>query len=61
MIGAWAHYAKCPERYVAHKPKSISFEEAAAMPLAALTALQGLRKYKGSLSGKTVFVPAGRQ
>ncbi|KAG6182833.1 hypothetical protein E4U46_005903 [Claviceps purpurea] len=57
--GAWAHYAKCPERYVAHKPKSISFEEAAAIPLAALTALQGLRKYEGSLSGKTVFVPAG--
>jgi hypothetical protein len=25
-----------------------------------MTALQALRKYKGDLAGKTVFVPAGR-
>ncbi|KAG5921286.1 hypothetical protein E4U42_005911 [Claviceps africana] len=57
--GAWAEFAKCPERFIALKPKSISMEEAAAIPLAAMTALQGLRKYEGSLSGKTVFVSAG--
>ncbi|KAG5996442.1 hypothetical protein E4U43_002854 [Claviceps pusilla] len=33
--------------------------DAAAIPLAAMTALQALRRYKGSLSGKTVFIPAG--
>jgi NADPH:quinone reductase-like Zn-dependent oxidoreductase len=37
----------------------MSFEEAAAVPLAAMTALQAIRKYKGDLAGKTVFVPAG--
>jgi len=41
------------------KPRSLSFEEAASIPLAAMTALQALRKYHGSLAGKTVFVPAG--
>ncbi|PHH58486.1 hypothetical protein CDD82_2951 [Ophiocordyceps australis] len=29
------------------------------MPLAGVTALQVLNKYKGSLQGKTVFIPAG--
>ncbi|CAI7668865.1 unnamed protein product [Penicillium bialowiezense] len=37
----------------------MSFEEAASLPLAAMTALQALRKYPGDLAGKTVFVPAG--
>jgi NADPH:quinone reductase-like Zn-dependent oxidoreductase len=37
----------------------MSFEEAAAVPLAAMTALQAFGKYEGDLSGKTVFVPAG--
>jgi NADPH:quinone reductase-like Zn-dependent oxidoreductase len=37
----------------------MSFEEAAAVPLAAMTALQSFRLYKGDLSGKTVFIPAG--
>ena len=59
--GSWAEYAKCPDRYVAKMPSSMSFADAAAIPLAALTAFQALQKYKGSLAGKTVFVPAGRQ
>lgn len=33
--------------------------EAASIPLAAMTALQALRRYQGNLEGKTVFVPAG--
>ncbi|KAG6026147.1 hypothetical protein E4U41_001341, partial [Claviceps citrina] len=57
--GAWAEFAKCADGFVARKPRSVSLEEAAAVPLAAMTALQALRKYKGSLSGKTVFVSAG--
>ncbi|KAJ5472612.1 hypothetical protein N7530_006613 [Penicillium desertorum] len=47
------------EKYIALKPPSLSFEDAASIPLAAMTALQALRKYKGDLAGKTVFVPAG--
>lgn len=57
--GAWSEYAKCAEFYVARKPKSLSFGDAASLPLAAVTALQALRRYKGSLEGKTVFIPAG--
>lgn len=59
LIGAWSEYAKCAERYVALKPKSLSFGDAAALPLAGMTALQVFRQYEGSLEGKTVFVPAG--
>ncbi|KAK5103908.1 hypothetical protein LTS08_003331 [Lithohypha guttulata] len=57
--GSWAEYATCPESYIASKPKMLNFEEAASLPLAAVTALQALRKYRGPLEGKTVFVPAG--
>ncbi|KAL2785764.1 chaperonin 10-like protein [Aspergillus keveii] len=57
--GSWSEYAVCPERFIALKPPSLSFEDAAAIPLAASTAFQALKKYHGDLSGKTVFVPAG--
>ncbi len=60
-VGAWSEYVKCSERYVALKPKNLSFSDAAALPLAGVTALQVLRQYKGSLEGKTVFIPAGRR
>ncbi|KAJ5629582.1 hypothetical protein N7528_003239 [Penicillium herquei] len=56
--GSCSEYAVCPESQIGLKPPSMSFEEAASIPLAAMTALQALRKY-GDLSGKTVFVPAG--
>merc|ERR1712000_331266 len=57
--GSWSEYAKCAESFVALKPASLSFSDAASMPLAGVTALQALSKYEGSLEGKTVFVPAG--
>ena len=41
-----AEYAVTPERALAMKPPNVSFEEAAAVPLAGLTALQGLREGK---------------
>jgi NADPH:quinone reductase-like Zn-dependent oxidoreductase len=37
----------------------MSFGDAAALPLAAMTCLQALRRYEGDLAGKTVFIPAG--
>ncbi|EKV16573.1 Alcohol dehydrogenase [Penicillium digitatum PHI26] len=52
-------FVKCTEKYIALKPPSLSFEDAASIPLAAMTALQALGKYKGDLTEKTVFVPAG--
>jgi NADPH:quinone reductase-like Zn-dependent oxidoreductase len=41
--GSLADYACAVESNVAAKPASVSFEDAAAIPLAGLTALQGLR------------------
>ena len=43
--GGFAEYVCVPEAHAALKPASMSFEEAAAIPLAALTALQGLRDH----------------
>ncbi|MFZ1400956.1 MAG: alcohol dehydrogenase catalytic domain-containing protein, partial [Candidatus Promineifilaceae bacterium] len=41
--GSFAEYVCAPERVLALKPDNISFAEAAAVPVAALTALQALR------------------
>ena len=41
--GAFAEYVAAPAGRVARKPANLTFAEAAAVPLAAITALQGLR------------------
>lgn len=41
--GGFADYVTVPENAIAIKPKNISFEEAAALPMAATTALQALQ------------------
>jgi NADPH:quinone reductase-like Zn-dependent oxidoreductase len=41
--GSWAEYASARETRLARKPANLSFEEAAAVPVAAVTALQALR------------------
>lgn len=40
--GGYAEYVTCSEKVVARKPSNLSFAEAAAVPLSALTAWQGL-------------------
>jgi NADPH:quinone reductase-like Zn-dependent oxidoreductase len=45
-LGGFAEYVCAPEEALALKPANITFEEAAAVPMAAMTALQGLRKGK---------------
>jgi NADPH:quinone reductase-like Zn-dependent oxidoreductase len=52
----FAEYA-CPrERYLALKPTNLSFDEAAAVPMAALTALQGLRDKGRIQPGQKVLI-----
>lgn len=41
--GAYAEYVCVPEDQISLKPANLTFEQAAAVPLAAITALQGLR------------------
>jgi NADPH:quinone reductase-like Zn-dependent oxidoreductase len=41
--GAFAEYVAVPQTSLAPKPGNLTFEQAAAVPLAAVTALQGLR------------------
>lgn len=54
--GAFAEYACAPEAKLVRKPESLSFDEAAAVPVAGLTALQGLRD-KGHLQpGQDVLI-----
>jgi NADPH:quinone reductase-like Zn-dependent oxidoreductase len=55
-LGAFAEYACAREDAVVLKPANSSFEEAAAAPVAALTALQGLRD-KGQIQpGQQVLI-----
>lgn len=48
--GAFAEYACASEANLAPKPGKVTFEQAASLPIAGLTALQGLRH--GARSGK---------
>lgn len=54
--GAFAEYACTKESRVARKPAEISFEHAAAVPVAGLTALQGLRDYGRLSQGQSVLI-----
>ncbi|MCI0404701.1 MAG: NAD(P)-dependent alcohol dehydrogenase [candidate division Zixibacteria bacterium] len=54
--GAFAEYVSVPENSLAPKPASLSFEEAAAVPVAALTALQGLRSRGEIQPGQKVLI-----
>ncbi|MBL7995764.1 NAD(P)-dependent alcohol dehydrogenase [bacterium] len=54
--GAFAEYIALPEKALALKPANLSFDEAAAVPMAALTALQGLRDEGKIEAGKKVLI-----
>ncbi|NWF78785.1 MAG: NAD(P)-dependent alcohol dehydrogenase [Chloroflexi bacterium] len=55
-LGGFAEYVCANEAFLVLKPASVSFEAAAAVPLAAFTALQGLRDKGHIQSGQTVLV-----
>jgi NADPH:quinone reductase-like Zn-dependent oxidoreductase len=50
--GAFAEYACASESNLAKKPDSVTFEQAASVPIAAFTALQGLRRGGLTKDGK---------
>jgi NADPH:quinone reductase-like Zn-dependent oxidoreductase len=54
--GGFAEYAAIPESALALKPTNLSFEEAAALPMAAITALQGLRDHGKIQAGQKVLI-----
>lgn len=54
--GGFAEYVCAPEDAFAPKPSSLTFEEAAAVPLAGVTALQGLRDEGGLQEGQRVLI-----
>ena len=53
---AWAEYATARPDRLARKPTGVSFEEAAAVPVAGVTALQALRDQGQVQAGQKVLV-----
>lgn len=58
QYGTYAEYTTAPEGFFAHKPPGLSFDEAGALPLAALTAHQTLEML-GLRGGESLFVGGG--
>jgi NADPH:quinone reductase-like Zn-dependent oxidoreductase len=54
--GGFAEYVAVPVAVMASKPAGLSFEEAAAVPMAATTALQGLRRHGELQPAQTVLI-----
>lgn len=54
--GSFAEYALARETYLTFKPANRSFAEAAAIPVAALTALQAIRYAGGLRTGQQVLI-----
>jgi NADPH:quinone reductase-like Zn-dependent oxidoreductase len=55
-FGAFAEYVRVPVDLLARKPVNLSFEQAAAVPVAALTALQALRDHGRLQAGQRVLL-----
>jgi NADPH:quinone reductase-like Zn-dependent oxidoreductase len=55
-MGGFAEYACIPENRAASKPTSMTFVQAAAVPVASLTALQALRDHGRLQSGQHVLI-----
>lgn len=54
--GAFAEYAAAPQDALAHKPKSVSFEQAAAVPTSGLIALNNLQSPRSIQPGQRVLI-----
>lgn len=54
--GGFAEYVSVPANTLVFKPANISFEEAATVPMAAVTALQGIRDHGQIKPGQRVLI-----
>jgi NADPH:quinone reductase-like Zn-dependent oxidoreductase len=54
--GAFAEYARVPENKLAPKPANLSFQQAAAVAISGLTALQGVRDHGRVEAGHKVLI-----
>lgn len=55
-FGGFAEYAVADESKLAKKPSNLTFEEAASLPMAAVTALQGLRNSGSIAAGESILI-----
>lgn len=55
-FGGFAQFTVAPEKALVRKPASLSFEQAAALPLAAITALRALRDKGNIQEGQKVLI-----
>lgn len=58
LQGTLAEYMLADARLIAHKPKSLSMREAAALPLVGITAFEGLQR-AGARAGQNLLVHGG--
>ncbi|WP_028784204.1 NADP-dependent oxidoreductase [Thalassobacillus devorans] len=58
-LGTYAEYTAVDERLLAHMPENITYEEAASVPLAGLTAWQCLVDFSDIKDGDKVLIHAG--
>jgi NADPH:quinone reductase-like Zn-dependent oxidoreductase len=56
IFGSFAEYARSRESDLARKPANLTFEQAAAVPVSGMTALQGLRAVGRVQQGQQVLV-----
>lgn len=54
--GSYAEFACGPESMLAIRPESVTAEQAASLPIAAITALQGLRDKGKAQSGQKILI-----
>ena len=54
--GSFAEFARAPQDAVSLKPANLTFEQAATVPLAGVTALRGLRDAGGLRAGQRVLI-----
>jgi NADPH:quinone reductase-like Zn-dependent oxidoreductase len=54
--GSYAEFAAAPESTIARKPANLSFEQAAAVPMAGIVALQAVRDHGKVRAGQKVLI-----